>query len=273
MYQKITDYFGNYGFIILKILYYALNSASKLFNILNPENIIFIFFIILNFLYLYRIIKIKLNISNEEKKIVFISILGLSGFVQSLMLMEVFRNINATIGIFIAGLYFLKNTNCDLHIKKHSKKILILIIFYGLFLFGKFPTIEYKNNNFTSLNNIYFKNKKLSPETKNYYEKLNNFICNKENIIVTNISWDYALPYICEGQNLKNKNSIALRFLKKMKKKEFERIFINLNLKQNELLFTDQEINDPKLKLIKIFKTPLKPKEWYGDIKVYSLSQ
>ena len=71
-----------------------------------------------------------------------------------------------------------------------------------------------------------------------------------------------ALPYICEGQSLKNKNSIALRFLKRIKKEEFERIFINLNLKQNEFLFTDQEIKDPKLKLIKIFKTPLKPKEW-----------
>ena len=70
----------------------------------------------------------------------------------------------------------------------------------------------------------------------------------------------------------KNKNSIALRFLKRIKKEEFERIFINLNLKQNEFLFTDQEIKDPKLKLLKIFKTPLKPKEWYRDIKVYSLS-
>ena len=65
---------------------------------------------------------------------------------------------------------------------------MILIIFYGLFLFEKFPTIEYKNNNFVSLNNPYFKNKKLSLETKIYYDALNNFICNKENIIATNVS-------------------------------------------------------------------------------------
>ena len=222
MRQKITDFFGNYGFIIFKILYYALKSALKLFNILNPENIIFIFFIVLNFTYLYGTIKKKLNISYQEKKIIFVGILGLSGFVQSLMLMEVFRNINATIGIFIAGLYFLKNTSCDLYIKKHSKKILVLMIVYGLFLFGKFPTIEYTNDNFVSLNNPYFKNKKLSPETKNYYETLNNFICDKENIIVTNISWDYALPYICEGQNLKNKNSMDLLFLKKLEKRNLK---------------------------------------------------
>ena len=55
--------------LFLKIFYYALNSALKLFNIFNPENIIFIFFIILNFLYLYRIIKTKLNISYQEKKL------------------------------------------------------------------------------------------------------------------------------------------------------------------------------------------------------------
>ena len=66
---------------------------------------------------------------------------------------------------------------------------------------------------------------------------------------------------------------MALRFLKKIKKEEFERIFLNLNLKQNEFLFTDEEIENPKLKLIKTFKTPLKPKEWYRDIKVYKLSQ
>ena len=158
------------------------------------------------------------------------------------MLMEVFRNINATIGIFIVGLYFLKNTSYDLYIRKNSKKILILIIVYGLLLLGKFPTIEHTNNNFVSLNNPYFKNKKLSLEIKNYYETLNNFICDKENIIVTNISWDYALPYICEGKNLKNSTSVRLIFLKKFKKEDFEKIFTNLNLKQNEFLFTDEEI-------------------------------
>ena len=262
---------GKYGFIILKIFYYALNSTLKLFNIFNPENILFVFFIIINFIYLFKVIRNKLNLNDHEKKFVFMSILGLSGFIQSLMLMEVFRNINATIGIFLAGLFFL-NSNNIFNLKKHSNKFLILLIIYGLLLFIKFPKDGY-NNNFTSLDNTYFKNKKITLEVKKYYSDLNNFICKKDDLILTNISWDYMIPHICEQKNLKNRYSIDVRFLKKINRDEYKRIFINSDLKSNELLFTDEIISNPEIKLIKIFSSPLKPKEWYRDIRVYKLSK
>ena len=95
-----------YGFIILKIFYYAIRSSLNLFNIINPENIIFVFFIIINFIYLFQTLKNRLNINNYEKKIVFLSILGLSRRNSIINVMEVFRNINATIGIFLVGLFF-----------------------------------------------------------------------------------------------------------------------------------------------------------------------
>ncbi len=272
LYDKITNYVGKYGFIILKIFYYALNSTSKLFNVFNPENILFVFFIIINFIYLFKVIRNKLNLNHYEKKIVFLSILGLSGFIQSLMLMEVFRNINATIGIFLAGLFFL-NSNRIFNLKKYSNKFLILCVIYGLVLFIQFPKNKYNNNNFTSFENTYFKNKKISPEVKKYYSNLRKFICNKDDLILTNISWDYMIPHICEGKNLKNRYSIDVRFLKKININEYNRIFIDSELKSRELLFTNQIINNPEIKLIKIFSSPLKPKEWYRDIRVYKLSK
>ena len=207
-----------------------------------------------------------------KKKIVFLSILGLSGFIQSLMLMEVFRNINATIGIFLVGLFFL-NSNSIFNLKKYSNKFLILCVIYGLVLFIQFPKNKYNNNNFTSFENTYFKNKKISPEVKKYYSNLRKFICKKDDLILTNISWDYMIPHICEGKNLKNRYSIDVRFLKKININEYKRIFIDSELKSSELLFTNQIINNPEIKLIKIFSSPLKPKEWYRDIRVYKLSK
>ena len=60
-------------------------------------------------------------------------------------------------------------------------------------------------------------------------------------------------------------------FLKNLKKDEFTRIFIDNNLKKNELLFVELQDrqNFEKLKLIKIFKSFMTPKQWYGDIYVY----
>ena len=48
---------------------------------------------------------------------------------------------------------------------------------------------------------------------------------------------------------------------------EYKRIFIDSELKSNELLFTDQTINNPEIELIKIFSSPLKPKGWYRDTR------
>ena len=272
LYNKITSYVGAYGFIILKIFYYAFRSALNLFNISNFENLIFVFFIIVNFFYFLKIFKKKLNLNDEEKKFLFISILGLSGFVQAVMLMEIFRIINATIGIFLTGLFFFQYDKINLFTKKYSKVILLFIFVYGITLYSKFNIIEYDKKNYNSFNNLHFKNKKLDNETKAYYENLDNFICNQENTtFIINVTWDYSIPFLCKGKFETNKISMTRTFLKNLKKDEFTRIFIDNNLKKNELLFVELQDrqNFEKLKLIKIFKSFMTPKQWYGDIYVY----
>ena len=186
------------------------------------------------------------------------------------MLMEVFRNINATIGIFLVGLFFF-NKKINFNIKEHKKKIYALVIIYGLILLKNFPNVIYDDRNFTYLDNPYFKNKKILPEIKKYYSELNNFICKNENIIIANISWDYAIPYVCNNKNLKNNYSHAIRFLKIINKNDYQRIFIDADLKNNEYIFTDMLIENPKLKFIRKFESPLIPKDWYHDINVYKL--
>ena len=136
-------------------------------------------------------------------------------------------------------------------------------------LLTQFPKNIYDDAKFTFLDNTYFKYKKIDPKIKRYYNEINDFICNKEELILANVSWDYGIPYICEEKNLKNNYSAHKRFLKTLNKNEYERIVVNSNLKNNELLFTDEIIDNPKIELIKIFYSPMKPKSWYRDIRVY----
>ena len=209
--------------------------------------------------------------NNYEKKILFISILGLSGFIQALMFAEVFRIINSTIGIFIVGLFFIKKSNINTFIKKHFNKIIFLIIGYGILLFINFPKINYDDNNFSYLNYPYFKNKKVSEERKKYYNEINDFICNKKDVILINITWDYSIPYICKDNKLKNSFSIDRVFLKKFNKREYKRIIENSNFRENEIFFTNNKIYKPNLELIKTFLSPYKSNSVFKDIYVYKL--
>ena len=68
LYEKVTSYVGEYGFIVLKIFYYAIRSSLNLFNLSNFENIIFVFFITINLIYLFQTLKNRLNVNNYEKR-------------------------------------------------------------------------------------------------------------------------------------------------------------------------------------------------------------
>lgn len=268
--EKITSYFGEYGFIILKIGYYFFKSTLNLIDISNVENIIFVLFILINIFFLLDILKNKSEISFEESRIIFICILGLSGFVQSLMHMEIFRNINATMGIFITTLYIIKEQRIKFFISKNLKLISTLIIIYCIILIFKFPLTFYDSKKYVSFNNKYFLNKKLTPEVRSYYEEIRSFICVKENVIYTNVSWDIAISHLCDNEKIKGKLSLTDITLVNFKKDEYKRLFTLNELKENELFFVDKKIDNPeKVKLIKKFKSPLKQKDWYGDIFVY----
>ena len=255
LYNTITSYVGEYGFIILKIFYYLVNSALSLFNISKFENIIFVLFIVVNFIFFLFLYKKKLNISEEEKKFLFISLLGLFGFIQSLMLMETFRNINATMGIFISGLFLFKNGKVNQLLQKNTKIIFGIIGVYIILLTTQFPLTNYAKKNYVSFESEYFLNKKLPLEVKNYYRDLKQFTCQNNNFKYLNISNDYGISYLCNKEKNSFKKTSFPPFLKKFNIKEYERLFIYHNLNSDELLFTNKKIISKKLQTIKIFKS------------------
>ena len=283
LYDKITKYVGREGFIFLKIGYYFLRSLSKLFDLTNIYNYAFIFCIFVNLIFIFKILKKKIEISNYEKKILFVSILGLSGFIQSLMLFEVFRNINATIGIFITLIYLYKNEDESISfIKKYSKTFLVVLSIYLVILLKNFPFQNYDEKNYTKFENLYFSDsKKVKLSINEYYKDLSNYICKINNVTIINDTADYAIPYLCNNKFIKSKFSHEPIFLKKMNPKEYHRIMVERKLKKNEIYLKEFEIiksdeigfaNAPhtNMKLIKVFKTGHDNPHMYGDIHIHS---
>ena len=267
----ITPYLGEYGFIFLKLVYYGIRSSLNLFDFNNISNLIFLFFISINVFYLIKMIRGKMNTNLNEQKVIFVSVLGLFGFVQSYMLMELFRNINSMIGIFIVGSYLLKNNiQFNIFYVKYTRILIAFIFIFFSILIYKFPIVKYDNKKFLSIKNPFFSNnKKLTYAIEKYYKEINDLICKSEKTNLINISKDFAISYICGEKKIKNIISNYPFFMKKINYNEYERIVINKNLKDDEILIVGGDFSSENLLLIAKFDTPHIPKNWYKDIYIY----
>ena len=134
----------------------------------------------------------------------------------------------------------------------------------------KFPVQTYESENYQTLKNSYFSDKKkILPEVKIYYEKLSKIICDDKQISLINTSKDFGISYLCEKNNIKNKISNHPFFIKRINPEEYDRIINKRNLKQNEILVSEGNYSDQKLLLIEKFESPHTPKEWFKDIYIY----
>ena len=276
--NKIIDYWGSNIWLILKFIKMGFRWFFSIFNIFKINNIIFTIFFLINFIFILK--KIKYNIFFFEQKIIFISLLGLCGFIQSFMIYEVFRNINASAGIFICGAYVINNNN----IKEFFKKNILLGLFLKLFtiiiiikLAIGFPNNstflkyeDYKKQEYTKLNISFFSDRKMiNINTFEYYKNLEEVLCKKSSKIV-NLTGDFALSYLCVN-NIKNTISPAMQMMI-MNPKEYERIFIKKELLHNEILISNEKMDYKNLILIYEIKNPHDPMPWYGANKyIYKL--
>jgi hypothetical protein len=190
------------------------------------------------------------------------------------MIYEVFRNINASAGIFICGAYVINN-----NIKEFFKKNISLGLFLKLFtiiiiikLAIGFPNNstflkyeDYKKQEYTKLNISFFSDRKMiNINTFEYYKNLEEVLCKKSSKIV-NLTGDFALSYLCEN-NIKNTISPAMQMII-MNPKEYERIFIKKELLHNEILISNEKMDYKNLILIYEIKNPHDPMPWYGENK------
>ena len=98
------------------------------------------------------------------------------------MLFELFRNINATIGIYITLIYLYKNKHVSISfINKYSKIFLMVMSIYLILLINeifRFKVMMIKIIQ-TTITVYFSKSKKIKLSIKNYYDELSNYMCVK----------------------------------------------------------------------------------------------
>ena len=275
---NLSEISSNYYDILISYFKIFLIWIISFSNFLKIKNIFFLIFFFLN---LWSIFFLKK--SQKELKFLFISLLGITGFVQSFLNYDIFRNINSSIGIFITGCFLFEKYKMYTFLKKkitYFKLFNILFIVFIFILIVNFPNNStlfryenYNNKNYNTLNiNFFSNNKKIPLKLIEYYEYLEKFLCEKD-YKITNFTGDFSISYLCNNKNSKLISPMQGFALLNNNYSEYERIFLKKELYKNELFLSPKEINDPKLILLIKKDSPHVPKFWYGDIYVYKSSR
>jgi len=250
-----------YIYAVLKLIY----------NLFIPKKIVDIYFstiFILNLFFLFLIFfKTKdLELKNlENKNIIFYSILGFSGLIQSLNEYEVFRNSMACISIFFVVSYLLQKIN-------NKKTFIVLHVILLILIFPIFPKSYYYQVNiyptlgYVDLNGQFVSDKKLfsktnikffgehqfNQETIKYYYDVRLLICKYDKII--NYSIDRTLIYICDKKNkiISTVNWHPIFF----NDTQLDQNYKKQPIDNNEIIIADSSFSNPNVKLIKKINIP-----------------
>lgn len=265
--EKIINSYSLELWILLKLIYRILKSFISFTDISNLINITFLIFFLFNIKILFNLRSGLYKNKNINNKIFFILFLGIFGFIQSIHSYEVFRHINSTTGIFVAGIYFIKYEPLIKYLKNNVIKlcftsIILLYVFGIIFPFNKslnlLETYKFKKTEYTKINNNFFGNKMIKKKAAEYYNELSNILC-KSNIKVTNFSPDYAITHLCDNNEqslsfyvnpLSNKERLRGKV-----KEAYERIFYKGKIEKNEIVITNEFIDLAKNIGIKHLKT------------------
>ena len=223
-----------------------------------------------------------LKILNENNKIIFFSILGLFGIIQSFNQYEIWRHLNSSISLFfVIGFFFNKQfTN-----KKLFKTLMILMIIFSFTLIplpkkngnqylsgtNYFPLRGFVLNDkfvynpklYSNINISFFNGHLFNEDHDYYYNELKKTICVYDKII--NYSIDRTLGYICENKNLIISTYPRNNGRPIFHKPELETKYSKFNLDKNEIIVADKYFSNNNVKLIKIINLPKYTRYTYSD--------
>ena len=284
-YQDISNTIYNYR--INAFIYSIIKFAYHVLVPTRIEGYYYLLIFLLNcgiiFLFIFKK-KFFEKIKNSNCNIIFFSILGFFGIIQSFNQYEVWRNINSSISIFFVFSYFLNK------FFKKKKYILttgigLIVFFFPLFPYNNadndwkyyngtnyFPVIGYfvdgklskDKELYLTSNILFFGQHKFTKEHLEYYKEMRSLICDYDKII--NYSIDRTLTYICDKKNLivstyPRNNGSPIFFEIKLEKK-----FKNENLNKDEIIIADKEFSNNNLKLIKKIIMPKGTRYTYSDV-------
>ena len=197
--------------------------------------------------------------------LIIICLLSLCGSIQLINKFEAARYINASFGLIIIFFYF---TNY-FFLKSNSliKKFCLIICFFLIFIPAllKFPiysnlfklhlsfyhpetVFNFKNNHFRIYDHKYFGKKRFNKKYIDYYEEIQQIICNYDYIY--NQSFDRSFHYLCENE----KKYIPSLYYKSLFSDEIKINNLSALNKKNSVLIVDKPI--PELKILNKIKLP-----------------
>ena len=249
------------------------------------ENLYFLSIFVFNILLILSFLikkKFFLKTLNENNKVIFFSILGLFGIVQSFNQYEIWRHLNSSISLFFVIGFFLN--------KQFKNKLIfitaiaLMIIFsFSLFPLPKKNTNQYLsgtnyfplkgfvlNNKFvydpklySNINISFFNGHKFNEDHINYYNEIKKIICGYDKII--NYSIDRTLGYICENKNLIISTYPRNNGRPIFHRPELENKYSKFNLEKNEIIIADKYYSNKNVKLLKIINLPKYTRYTYSD--------
>ena len=218
-----------------------------------PSTVINILFSILYYFGFYALLSLFLKGKRPSGIVIFLSLLGMAGLVQSLLLYEMFRLINACSPLIFVAAIILYEIFPRPENFWSEKKIVFLLAWYFSFFFLHFPHatswFPFFDGRFAyHTNNIpVFKLHRFKSEVNDYYNGLSTLLCDGKSKIV-NHTQDSMIPYLCPNQT----NASALPFAMAIFKDENAPEILT-----NDELVVDQEplqAVSPNIKLVELGK-------------------
>jgi hypothetical protein len=273
--ERILEKYGYNWWIFFRLIYFFLRFFINLFNIYSIDNIIFITTITIVLIFFYNFKK-KIYLQNIFlRKIIFLSLIGLTGLIQSLYNFETFRILNSSIGIFVGATYYV-NLNIKNYNNSKVKKIFnfFLINFFFIALIFSFvnnliktKVIRINNHSYYSFeNNTFFGKKKIKDYSFSYYSEIAGIICKGDSLIINN-SYDFAISYLCKDK----KNPIPFYLNSNFLSQNNEIKRINANSKEIFIITHDQLKDRPDCVLNK--KILVNHENWNGPKTLYIYKQ
>ena len=272
----IIQNLGNNFWILLKTLKVLLRFIVLLIIPQNINDFIFLIFFTTNLLILFSFFKkktrnmpeyihkilIKFRANQNCNLFLFFSLLGFFGVTQSIFYFVFYKNLNASILLFIP-IAFLLNCIFTSSINKKYLKFFLLIVLLISFvnLFQAVKRFSSINKNLYYTSDIqYFGKRKFVKEDLDYYKFLKENLC-KEDLSVINLSFDSNASFLCT--NKKKFIHPFFYFLQFLDKDLYLRI-IKGELNDKEVLITSWLYENNNLKIYNKILLPTHM-EWWGS--------
>lgn len=260
---------ANFVDTIYKLLYYF---ARVIRHIVIPNSFgssyFFSIIIVFNFLFLVRALFQDLftnnKLNNSEKNLFFLSLLAFSGSIQLINKFETSRYINVSFPFIIIFVYLISNYLKKFNNKLHKISILTVLIIIFIPVTLKYPfysnfynfkldktndetSFKFNNKFYSEINKPFFGKKKLNEEFINFYNNINNEICNFD--IIYNLSFDRSFHFLCKNQK-KYTPSLYFKYLNnQFAIKDFE------DIKENKKILISHDVFN-NLELVNTYRLP-----------------